>query len=192
MKVPFEFPAKSRSVLTDLVVWSGRLLSLCPTLVPNPSEATTTGIIAQPVAGHVLAVALLSQHSSVPAEEQTRSRCCWQRLDCVQNEAYSTPEFLFPRACVSCASDFVDSFGCRPMGQLLEVRTASLKYPSVLILIWFPLTRMYHTWVNLFNPKTYLQAEVALSRMSLCTNEYISRANLLSTPPAPSISWLTA
>ena len=38
--VPFEFPAKSRPVLTDLVVWSGRLLSLCPTLVPTAKSIT--------------------------------------------------------------------------------------------------------------------------------------------------------
>ena len=159
---------------------SFQLSDTCPYC--NLNNATATGLpYSRPPA---MFLQLLCQASVPRCQAQTRSRCCWQHLTASRTKLIQPSNSCFRGRLAR-----FGSFGRRRKGQL-EVCTASLKYSSALMenLIWSPLTRMYHTWVNLFNPKTYLQAEVALPHKSLCTNEYISRANLLSTPPAPSTS----
>ena len=155
----FQFPAKSRLVLTDLVVCSGHLLSLrfnCRILVPKPSEVTTTGIVALPTASdHVLETyySCFAKSALLGASRRTKHVLGVvgnTRSGCVQNEVYSTYEFLFPRACLArsglCGLVGRDSWrSVRPHGL-----TQVFFCPTVMeYSVRSPLTRMYHTSVTL-------------------------------------------
>ena len=153
----FQFPAKSPSALTGLVVWSVCLLSPrfnCPTLVPTVISIMLLPQVLPYSRPPAMFLQLLCQASVPRCQAQTRSRCCWQHLTASRTKLIQPSNSCFRGRLAR-----FGSFGRRRMGQL-EVCTASLKYSSALMenLIWSPLTRMCHTWVTLFNAETYLQA----------------------------------